>query len=310
MSVEPLPDVVMLAVPFFVASMVLELVVGRVTARARYDTLDTATSLAMGVGNLVSGLAFGFLGAGLLMLLYPYRLMTWGDSVAAWVMAYVLDDLRYYWYHRFAHVCRWWWWGHVTHHSSQHYNLSTALRQEWASPWNLDIVMRVPLVLVFGIHPVALAFLGGINLVYQYWIHTEMIGRFPSPIEWVFNTPSHHRVHHGSNARYLDANYAGTFILWDRLFGTFVPELDDEPVRYGLVKNLSTHHPLRVAFHELVALVVDATRPGLTVGQRLRYVFGPPGYSHDGTRRTAAEIKSDVVRAYPERAGTPGLPSA
>jgi len=310
MEPPDLPDMVLVAVPFFVATMLAELAVARVTGRARYHTRDTAASLAMGVGNLAWGLAFGFISFGVLMALYEVRLMTWGWSLSAFVAAYFLDDLRYYWYHRFAHTSRWWWWGHVTHHSSQHYNLSTALRQEWSSPWNLGFLMRAPLVVLLGIHPVMLAFLGGINLVYQYWIHTEVIRRFPAPIEWFFNTPSHHRVHHGRNPRYLDANYAGTFIIWDRLFGTFVPELDAEPVQYGIVKNLGTYNPLRIAFHELIALVRDATRPGLTLGQRLRYVFDRPGYSHDGSRQTAPMIKAAFVARHPDQAGMPGLPTA
>jgi len=308
MEPPELPDVVMLAVPFFVATMLLELLAARLTGRASYDTRDTAASLAMGVGNLAIGLVFGFVTFAVLMALYEWRLMTWGWSVPAFVAAYFLDDLRYYFYHRIAHTMRWWWWGHVTHHSSQHYNLSTALRQEWTGPWNFDFLMRVPLVVVFGIHPVMLAFLGGINLVYQYWIHTEVIRRFPAPIEWFFNTPSHHRVHHGANPRYLDANYAGTFIIWDRLFGTFVPERDDEPVRYGLVKNLGTHNPLRIGFHELMALARDATMPGLSIVERLRYVFDRPGYSHDGSRQTAPMIKAAYVRSHPDQAGQPGLP--
>mgnify|MGYP003885821643 FL=1 len=309
MTPPDLPDVVMIAVPFFVATMLLELTYARLTAKVRYDPRDTAASLSMGVGNLAIGIGFGFLGFAALMAMYPYRLMDWGWSLPAFVVGYVLDDLRYYWYHRIAHTMRWWWWGHVTHHSSQHYNLSTALRQEWSGPFNADFLMRAPLVLLLGMHPLMLAFLGGINLVYQYWVHTEAIRRFPAPVEWLFNTPSHHRVHHGSNPRYLDANYAGTFILWDRLFGTFVPELDHEPVRYGLVKNLGTHNPLRIGTHELVALLRDATQPGLHLSERLGYVFGRPGYSHDGSRQTAAMIKAAFVDAHPEQSGTPGLPT-
>jgi sterol desaturase/sphingolipid hydroxylase (fatty acid hydroxylase superfamily) len=309
MEPPDLPNMVMLAVPAFVLTMLLELGWGRMTGKARYDTRDTAASLAMGTGNLAIGIAFGFISFGVLMFLYDYRLMTWGFSIPAFIIGFFIDDLRYYLYHRIAHESRWWWWGHVTHHSSQHYNLSTALRQDWAGPFNLSFLMRAPLVVFLGMHPVMLAFLGGINLVYQYWVHTEAIRRFPAPIEWFFNTPSHHRVHHGSNPRYLDANYAGTFIIWDRLFGTFVPELDEEPVRYGLVKNLGTHNPVRIAYHELASLVKDATQPGLSLSERLRYVFDRPGYSHDGSRRTAPMIKADFVAHHPDEAGKPGLPA-
>jgi hypothetical protein len=155
-----------------------------------------------------------------------------------------------------------------------------------------------------------LAFVGGANLVYQFWIHTELIRRFPAPIEYVFNTPSHHRVHHARNPRYLDANYAGTLVVWDRWFGTFVPERDDEPCEYGLVCNLGTFNPVRIALHEWVAMARDVVRPGLSVRQRLGYVIGPPGYSHDGTRYTTASLKARWVRDHPEHAGQPGLPDA
>jgi len=298
------PDVVSFAVPVFVATMLLELGYGRLSGRVRFDTRDTAASLAMGVGNLVIGVLFGFLSFGVLMALYEWRRTTWGFGPLAVFAAFVIDDLRYYVYHRLAHESRWLWWGHVTHHSSQHYNLSTALRQSWAGPFDLAFLLRAPLVVLLGIHPVVLAFVGGANLVYQYWIHTESIRRLPAPIEWVMNTPSHHRVHHGRNPRYLDANYAGVFIVWDRLFGTFVPEDDAEPVRYGLVKNLATYNPIRIATHELVALVKDALRPGLTLGQRLRYVVDRPGYSHDGSRQTAPMIKA----AWAARRGAPTEP--
>ncbi|MCB9671439.1 MAG: sterol desaturase family protein [Alphaproteobacteria bacterium] len=284
--------------------MVLELLVGR----AHYTTRDTAASLAMGVGNLVIGIAFGAIGYGVLLAAWSWRLVDWGTGVGWIALAFVLDDLRYYVYHRLAHTSRWLWWGHVTHHSSACYNLSTALRQEWTGPFNGAFLLRLPLVVLLGIHPLMLAFVGGLNLVYQFWIHTETIGRMPTWFEAVFNTPSHHRVHHGSNPRYLDANYAGVLIVWDRMFGTFVPELAEEPVRYGLVKNVATHSPLRLAFHELVALARDASAPGLTPLERIRYVFDRPGWSHDGSRRTAAAIKAGWVAHHPEEAGTPGLP--
>jgi hypothetical protein len=134
-------------------------------------------------------------------------------------------------------------------------------------------------------------FVGGLNLIYQFWIHTEAIGRMPRLFEAVMNTPSHHRVHHGRNARYLDANYAGVFIVWDKLFGTFVPEDETEKPDYGLVRNLGTFNPLRVAFHEWVALFRDILRPGLMLRERVMYAVGPPGWSHDGSRATSAEIK-------------------
>ncbi len=139
----------------------------------------------------------------------------------------MIDDLAYYVFHRSAHRVRWFWASHVIHHSSQHYNLSTALRQTWTGFLSIAFIFRLPLFLI-GFPPAMVFFVAGLNLIYQFWIHTEAIDRMPRWFEAVMNTPSHHRVHHATNARYLDRNYAGVFIVWDRMFGTFEPETEAE----------------------------------------------------------------------------------
>ncbi len=286
------PDVVTLAVPFFILAMLAEILAVRFRgARGRFETRDTLTSLLMGAGNVIAGLLFGFVAWGFFSWLWQFRL--WDLGTAWWVVAlcFVLDDLRYYWYHRIAHTCRWVWAEHVNHHSSQHYNLSTALRQSWTGVLTGMMALRAPLILL-GFHPAMVLFSGGLNLIYQFWIHTEAIDRMPRWFEAVFNTPSHHRVHHGRNPEYLDANYAGTLIVWDRMFGTFVPESRENPPEYGLVHNIATWNPLRVAFHEWAALARDALRPGLTLRERLGYAFAPPGWSHDGSRMTSEQLKA------------------
>ncbi len=145
-------------------------------------------------------------------------------------------------------------------------------------------------------------------LLWQFWIHTEAVDKMWKPIELVMNTPSHHRVHHATNPRYLDSNYAGTLIIWDRLFGTFVPELEEDRPRYGIVKNIGTFNPFRIAFHEWVGMFKDALQPGISFGDRLRYLFMPPGWSHDGSRKMSDDLKADYVRMHPESSGHPGLP--
>ncbi|MCE0506376.1 sterol desaturase family protein [Roseivivax sp. GX 12232] len=301
------PDVVQMAVPIFIALILAELLWIALSRRGgRYETRDAVTSLVMGAGNVASGIALGFLAWGFFMLLWQITPLDLGS--AWWVVAlcFVLDDLRYYWVHRFGHRIRWVWASHVNHHSSQHYNLTTALRQTWTGTFTFMMVVRAPLILL-GFHPAMMLFCGGLNLIYQFWIHTEAIGRLPRWVEAVMNTPSHHRVHHGRNPRYLDANYAGVFIVWDRLFGTFVAERDDERVDYGLVRNLGTFNPLRVAFHEWAAIFRDVTRPGLSWRARLAYAFAPPGWSHDGSRDTSAAIKEKHLARHPEDRGTPGF---
>ncbi|MEM5492257.1 sterol desaturase family protein [Hoeflea sp. AS16] len=309
-DLKDFPDVTQLAIPFFVVAILIELFVIRCfKGRGDYETRDTTTSLLMGVGNVVSGLLLGFVAFGVLMWAWQYRIVDLGTSWPVIALCFILDDLRYYWYHRIAHRCRWVWAEHVIHHSSQHYNLSTALRQSWTGTFTGMFILRIPLALI-GFHPVLLLFVGGLNLVYQFWIHTETIGRMWKPVEWIFNTPSHHRVHHATNPRYLDSNYAGTLIVWDRLFGTFVPELDEDMPRYGIVKNIGTFNPVRVAFHEWIDMFKDAFRPGLSVRQRLAYLFAQPGWSHDGSRMGSEALKADYVTRHPDAAGTPGLPGS
>lgn len=299
------PDVVQMAVPLFVVAILLELAWITLKKRGgRYETRDALTSLAMGAGNVIEGLLLGFVAYGFFTFIWQFRIVDLGTSVVVIVLCFILDDLRYYWVHRFGHRIRWVWAAHVVHHSSQHYNLTTALRQTWTGTFTLMMIVRVPLILL-GFHPAMVIFVGGINLIYQFWIHTEAINKMPRWFESVMNTPSHHRVHHGRNPRYLDANYAGVFIIWDKMFGTFVPE--EEKVEYGLVFNLGTFNPLRVATHEWVGIFKDVSQRGVTLRDRLMYMIAPPGWSHDDSRETAEMLKADHVVRHPEDAGKPGL---
>ncbi|WP_426168775.1 sterol desaturase family protein [Sandarakinorhabdus sp. DWP1-3-1] len=282
------PDPVQLAIPVFIAAMVIEMVAIRRGARGDYDWRDTGTSLAMGFGSTIAGaLAAG----GIVALgdwLWQFRLF---DIPATWwavALCFVADDFLYYWFHRSAHRVRWFWASHVIHHSSQHYNLSTALRQTWTGFISLGFIFRLPLFLV-GFPPRMILFCAGWNLVYQFFIHTESVQKLPKSLEWLLNSPSHHRVHHGTNARYLDRNYAGVFIIWDRLFGTFEAERDDEPVRYGIVRNLATFNPLWVAVHEWVAIGTDVVKARGLRGKWMA-IAGPPGW-HSGTT-------ADTIRAH------------
>jgi len=197
-----------------------------------------------------------------------------GTGVLATVAAVLAWDAIYYWNHRWQHESRWMWAIHVVHHSSERYNLSTALRQ----PVGEAVGVFVPYGLLgaLGFRPSVVEVARGVNLLYQYWIHTETIGRL-GPAEAVLNTPSHHRVHHGSNRRYLDRNHGSILIVWDRLFGTFQPELDEEPVVYGLTTNIHTYNPLRIATLEHQAMLRDVAR-STSWRQRLGHVLGPPGW--------------------------------
>lgn len=284
------PDVVKLAVPVFVLLILLELAAWKLTGRGRYETRDAAASLMMGFGNQIAPLLGG---AALMSAIwtgaYQYRLFEIPNAWWALILAFILDDLRYYWLHRIAHERRWFWASHVVHHSSQHYNLSTALRQTWTGDIINGIIFKTPLVLL-GFHPAMLTFVFGFNLVYQFWIHTEMIDRL-GWFERLFNTPSHHRVHHATNPKYLDANYAGVFIIWDKMFGTFVQEDPEDKPRYGIVKNLGSFNPFVIAFNEWIGIFRDLAS-ARSFAEVVGYTLGPPGWSPDGSRLTSGKIKA------------------
>lgn len=281
-------DPVAYAIPAFVGLIALEVLVGARLGKARYDPRDAATSIAMGLGSLVSGAITASVVLALYSTAHSWRVFDLGTSLWLLVPCFLLDDLAYYWFHRMAHRVRWFWASHVVHHSSQHYNLSTAVRQTWTGFFSLAFIYRIPILLI-GFDPAMVLFCAGANLVYQFWIHTESIDRL-GPLEWVMNTPSHHRVHHATNPRYLDANYAGTFIIWDRMFGTFVAEEPADPPKYGIIKNIKTFNPLWVAVHEWIGLFRDI-RSAASWRERLGHLLQPPGWVPDGEGLTTDEIK-------------------
>jgi sterol desaturase/sphingolipid hydroxylase (fatty acid hydroxylase superfamily) len=277
------------AIPGFILLVLLEMWWAKRNAPEKYEPRDTLTSLALGTGSQVAGALTGGAVFALSLWLYEHRLFDIGWAWWAFILCFILDDFAYYVFHRAAHRVRWFWASHVNHHSSQHYNLSTALRQTWTGFFALTFIFRIPLALA-GFHPAMLLFCGAINLIYQFWIHTEAIGKLPRWFEYVMNTPSHHRVHHATNPRYLDANYAGTFVIWDRMFGSFVEEADDERIRYGIVKQLGTFNLLYSVFHEWIGIARDVWSAPWQ--HKLGYLWRPPGWSHDGSRDTSDSIKA------------------
>ena len=270
-----LPNPIDFAVPGFVALVLIEMLWQRRRKADAFCPADTRTSMLLGLGNSVAAILFGGLAFAAAMGLWRFRLATVPWTWWAWGLCFVLDDLSYYWVHRWGHRIRFMWASHVVHHSSRFYNLSTALRQTWTGFFGIGLLAKLPLLLA-GFHPAMIAFCGAINLIYQFWIHTEAIRRFPPWVEAVMNTPSHHRVHHATNPRYLDRNYAGVFIVWDKLFGSFEPERDDEACTYGLVKQIGHFNVVKAAFHEWVAMARDVwAAQGLR--QKWTAFYAPPG---------------------------------
>jgi sterol desaturase/sphingolipid hydroxylase (fatty acid hydroxylase superfamily) len=277
------------AIPAYVLLIILELVSFRFIPdedEQGYTVRDTATSISMGLGYVVFNLGWSLLYIGAYEGVQHLTPLHIGTSWAAAIGVFVGWDFLYYWEHRASHRIRILWAAHINHHSSQKFNFSTALRQPWTAIGTLPF--GLPLVLI-GFSPAAVFTAQSANLLYQFWIHTERIDKMWKPIEAVMNTPSHHRVHHGSNRRYLDRNFAGVFIVWDRLFKTFTPET--ERVIYGLTANIDTYNPLRVAFHEYAAIARDL-RTVSSLKDRYTVLFGTPGKAFYAVRRAKKSLQS------------------
>jgi sterol desaturase/sphingolipid hydroxylase (fatty acid hydroxylase superfamily) len=284
-------DLSVFAVPVFLLAVLFEAVWSQLTHRNLYKLKDTLVSLSMLVASAAVEVVPRIVAVA--AMIYLHEASPLRDVIErqwwAWLALFFLDDFSYYWFHRCNHEIRLFWAGHVNHHSSEYLNFGTALRQGvgervhkmlfwlWLPLLGFDVGMIVTMI--------------GVNLIYQFWVHTEAVRTLPAWIEAVFNTPSHHRVHHASNTRYLDCNHAGVLIIWDRLFGTFSPETDAEPPVYGLTKNIHTFNPAKVLFHEYASLWHDVSRAR---GWRNKagYLLRAPGWSHDGEDRRARTLRA------------------
>jgi len=285
------PALLYYAIPGFIVLLSLEAWFSYKENKDFYETKDTWTSLGLGIGNVLVGFVTKAMIFGLFVFIYQFRLFSLNDSKWwYWVLIFFADDFSYYWFHRTAHSINWFWASHVVHHSSQHYNLAAALRQTWTGNLTGSFLFWAWMPLV-GFHPIWILFMQQISLIYQFWIHTETVDKLPKPLEFIFNTPSHHRVHHGSDVKYLDRNHAGILIVWDRLFGTFQPE--EERPTYGLTKNIQSFNPVVVALKTWRELFDTAMRSG-SVKNAINYFIRPPGWSHDGSTKTAKQMRKEI----------------
>jgi len=284
------PAILYYAIPGFLLLLSLEAWFSYKENKHLYEKRDTFTSLGLGIGNVIVGFVTKAMIFGLFTFLYQVRIFELNPNVWwYWVLLFFADDFSYYWFHRTAHNTGWFWASHVVHHSSQHYNLAAALRQTWTGNLTGAFLFWAWMPLV-GFHPIWILFMQQISLIYQFWIHTETVNRLPKFLEFFLNTPSHHRVHHGSNLKYLDKNNGGILIIWDRLFGTFQQE--EERPTYGLTKNIESFNPVKVALVTWAELFKRATSSGSVINA-VKYLIKPPGWSHDGSTKTAKEMRTD-----------------
>lgn len=276
--------------PVFILAVVIEVIIARQKHLDLYYRKDTVASFWMliltGIVEFVPKLlAF-------IAFFYLHEISPFKDIIQrqwwAWVLLFFLDDFSYYWFHRMNHEVRLFWAGHVPHHSSVKLNFGTALRQGVGERIHKFLFwLWLPLL---GFDALMIFTMMAISLFYQFWVHTELVNKLPKPVEFIFNTPSHHRVHHASNIRYLDCNHAGVLIIWDRMFGTFSEEAEIEKPLYGLTNNINSYHPVTIATHEYASIIKDIKR-ARKLRDKLKYIFFAPGWSHDGEDKRAKTLR-------------------
>ena len=289
------------ALPVFFVLIAAEAAFYRTVLRKDYGWAVTLSNVAVALGRLGAEAVFAAVVVAVYVAAYQVRLTDIPmDRWESWVALFFAVEFAYYWLHRFSHEIRWMWAQHSVHHSARQITLSVAYRlgrtNLIAGPW----LFLIP-VCWLGFNPLAVTVMFAANLLYQFWLHTETVPKL-GWLESVFNTPSHHRVHHAVNPEYLDRNYGGVLIVWDKLFGTFAVEQDGRINEYGLVKQIDTLNPIRIAFSEWLALGRDL-RSARSARQAVGYAFGKPGWSPDGPDRTSAAIRARGRRAQRYPAG-------
>ena len=289
MQIPEIPNLIHYAIPFFIATVIIEVLLTVKVKLEDYEFKDARTSILMGLGNVFLGIFTKSMVLAIFLFLYKFSVLKIPFTWWAWLILFFAEDFCYYWFHRISHESRLFWASHVVHHSSKKYNLSTALRQTWSGSF-YSFVFWLPLILI-GFHPIMVMVQMSISLIYQYWIHTELIDKMPKWFEGIFSTPSHDRAHHATNPQYLDRTHAGIFIIWDRLFGTFEPEVV-KPI-YGLVTNIETYNPVKIAFTEWYNMLSDFFNSKTSIINKFKYFIKPPGWKHDGTSILSTDLRKE-----------------
>lgn len=282
---------ILISTPIYIIIIGLEILLTHLQHRKTYTLKDTATNIYLMLLNAGIDLGFRVVYMVILNYFYVHALITLQGAILYWFALLILEDLLYYWLHRFDHEIRLFWAVHVTHHSSQKFNFTVGFRSSVFQPL-YRFLYFIPLALL-GFRPIDILFIYAVTQIWGIFVHTELIHKM-GWLEYFMVTPSHHRVHHGSNPKYLDKNMGMFLIIWDKLFGTFQPELPAEnyqPIAYGLTKNIENPGPLSIVFHEWKQIWTDMTQPNIPFKARLQYLFGPPGWSHDGSRKTSRQMR-------------------
>jgi sterol desaturase/sphingolipid hydroxylase (fatty acid hydroxylase superfamily) len=280
----------LVSAPFYIAIILLEVFLSNYRKRALYSWKETIINVYLNLLNSGIDLLLRFLaGFAILNFFFKYHLFISWNPVAYWVVLLFGEDLLFWCEHYIDHSSRLFWAVHVTHHSSPEYNLTTGFRSSVLMPV-YKYLYFIPLVLL-NFKPIDVIFMYSVTQIYGILVHTQFIKKLPRWIEYIFVTPSHHRVHHASNIPYLDRNMGMVFIIWDRIFGTFTEESDDEPPVFGITKPIDNpHHPVHIITHEWEALGKDLKK-NIPFSTKLKYLLYPPGWSHDGSTKTTKELQ-------------------
>lgn len=285
-----------ISLPVYAICIITEIMIGIRERRYNYDWKDSAISVWLGIAGALLDISIKFLTFGVLdwcnrhAVYKPDLLLHY--PLLAWFLVFIGQDFCFYWLHRSEHYSRVLWAVHSNHHSSEKYNFTVALRSSVLQPL-YRFIYYIP-VAFMGFDGLTIMFMYAVNQFYQFFLHTETIGKLPRWYEAVFVTPSHHRVHHASDVKYLDKNMGQVLIIWDKLFGTYQKE--EESPRYGLTTNIKTYHPFKVIFHEWIKLYRDIVKPGPLL-QKLKYIFMPPGWSHDGSTKTSNQLREELNKS-------------
>ena len=265
-----MPEVIQYAAPVMITLVALEWFITYKKKKDYYDGKDVFAATAVGIGNVILS-AIIKIGVFAFMLFF-INLSPWSIPPTWWsyILCIVAIDFCRYWAHRWAHEYRFLWATHVTHHTSKKYNWSVSFRLSWTQ--HIKIIFFIPAGLL-GFHPLVFFICHQVEVLYQFWIHTEYIRKLPRPIEYIFTTPSHHRVHHARNEKYMDKNYGSTLIIWDRIFGTFQPE--EEQADYGITHQVNSYNPITLVFHEWRDIFKDVAK-ARNLKEAWLYTFGRP----------------------------------
>ena len=284
---------ILITTPIYLVVIGIEIILSNLRVKHYYTLKETLTNVYLCILNGGIDLLFRAAYLVILALVYQFHVINFSfNPIVYWLLLFIFEDLAFYAEHRVDHFCRIFWAVHVTHHSSKEFNLTTGFRSSVLQPL-YRFVYFIPLVLL-GFKPLDIILMYSITQIYGILVHTQYINKMPQWFEAVFVSPSHHRVHHASNVRYLDRNMGMVLIIWDKLFGTFQEELKEDPVKYGLTKHLDNpHHLTNIVFHEWKDISKDLHK-NLPVVTKIKYLLMPPGWSHDGSSKTSKELRKEL----------------